>query len=79
MDETCNMKIQRLEIITEEQGKRLDQQEQTITSQGESLQKITQLLSQVRWMLSGGLAVYLISSTGLEGLIKTFFKLLLGA
>lgn len=79
VDDTCNNKIHQLEIAKVLHEQRLNTQEQKLETQGLALDKITGLLSQVRWMAAGALSVYLGQQLGLESLLKTVFSILIGA
>lgn len=70
MDNECKLQIQRIEIDVANQGLRLDTQELRIKEQGDSLDKITQILSQVRWMMSGALLFYVMQKIGLWAVLE---------
>lgn len=58
MDEACNLRIQRLELDVENHAV-------AIKEQGLMLNKITQLLAQIRWMAVGAIGFFVITKIGL--------------
>ena len=79
MDETCNQRLQQLEIAKELHQKQLELHDGKLEDHGEVLQKITGLISQIRWTVTGAALFYLLSTMGLTDAIKTLLKLLLVA
>ena len=79
MDETCNQRLQQLEIAKALHQNQLEQHAGQLEGQGVALQKITGLISQIRWTVTGAALYYLLSSMGLTDFLKTFLKLLIGA
>jgi len=70
MDEACNMKIQRLELSDERHEEQLTKHERAIDEQGKTLHDITTLLSQIRWMVIGGIGFFVVSNIGLLPILK---------
>ncbi|MCX4187167.1 hypothetical protein [Methylophaga sp. OBS4] len=86
VDEVCNKRIRELEIarvMHESQlgthEKALGTHEKALTTQGLAIDKIAGLISQIRWLATGALGYYVLSTMGLTDFLKTFFKLLIGA
>lgn len=79
MNEDCNQRLQQLEIARALHQEKLDRHAGQLENQGVALQKITSLISQIRWTVTGAAGVYLLSVMGLTDFIKTFLKLLIGA
>lgn len=83
MDEACNKRIHELEIarvLHESQlnthEKALDTHEVTIKAQRVAIEKITGLISQIRWLFTGAVGYYVLSTMGLTDFLKTFLNLL---
>lgn len=63
MDEACNLRIQRLEHDVK-------QHDSAIKTQGDSLNKIVQLVAQIRWMGVGALGFFILSKIGFLEAVK---------
>jgi hypothetical protein len=79
MDEACNVRLALLEASQVTQDKKLESLDSMLEVERQKLDKITKLLSQIRWAITGALGAYIFSTTGLDDVLKALFKLLIGA
>ncbi len=68
MDEACNLRIQRLELDVKNH-------DTAIKKQGDSLNKIVQLVAQIRWMGVGALGFFILSKIGFLEAVKQILGL----
>jgi hypothetical protein len=63
-DEQCNLRLQKLELVQEQQATLIDKQ-------GSSLESIQRILLQIRWLFMGVVAAAMLDKLGLWAVVKT--------
>lgn len=63
-DEQCNLRLQKLELVQEQQAALIDKQ-------GSSLESIQRILLQIRWLFMGVVAAAMLDKLGLWAVVKT--------
>jgi len=68
MDEVIELRLRRLELD-------IATHDAELKAQGDTLNKITKLLAQIRWMGVGALGFFVINNIGLLAFVKKIFVL----
>ena len=66
MDEVISLKFKHVEKAIQKHDNAIKEQEKT-------LNKITQLLAQIRWMCLGGIGYFILDNVGLLAVVKKVF------
>jgi len=74
-DEACKLQLQRLEITQSLHWDRIETNKTDIHDQGVVLDKMIKMLSQIRWIVTGGVGFFILQNVGLIQVIKTIIGL----
>lgn len=70
-DESCNLRLQALEMTQELHEERFTMHDGLLQEQGDTLSNIEKVLFQIKWMASGAIIYVTLKEVGLIPLIKS--------